>query len=289
MTDHSNDERTVVCPVEGCDATPLARGVYLHVRRSGSEGHGPQGEIPDDISLDDLETAGVREVEMDYPEERDHENQARLCPYCSQTFSGLSGLMIHLSQTAGRKNHPTDPKERHEPGDFPRVNVDENGNIEQVVDSSAIPEVDSGKAGVAESRVFRLIADLIADDEARMAHRVRRTLLGTDNSVAPNRREPPQPELFEALLTQGRIEETDHHITFALEGESVSVACRNESGILSPDEAREIARRMEQVAAAEGWLEEQVRKFISFLREGAEVLDGNKSEHELHEEFDFWR
>jgi len=289
MTDHSNDERTVICPVEECDATPLARGVYLHVLKSTGRGHGQQDEIPDDISLDGLETAGAREVKMDYPENRDNEKYARLCPYCSATYSGVSGLMIHLGQTAGRKNHPTDPKERHEPLDFPRVNVDENGNIEQVVDSSDIPEVDSGKGVVAESRVFRLIADLIADGKARMAHRVRRTLLATDNSVAPNRREPPQPELFEALLTQGRASETDHHITFALEGESVSVACRNESGILSPDEAREIARRIEQVAAAEGWLEKQVRTFISFLREGAEVLDGNKSEYELHEGFDFWR
>jgi len=289
VTDHSNDERTVVCPVEGCDATPLARGVYLHVRRSGSEGHGPQGEIPEAISLEDLETAGAREVKMDYPEERDNENQARLCPYCSQTFSGLSGLMIHLSQIGGRKNHPTDPKERHEPGDFPRVNVDQNGNIEQVVGSDDTPGNGDSGEGVAVSRVFTLIADLIADDEARMAHRVRRALLGTDNAIAPERSAPPHPELFEALLTQGRATEGNHVMTFALEGKSVSVACRGESGMLSPDEAREIARRMKQVAAAEGWLGHQIQEFISFLNEGAEVLEGNKEEQELHEEFDFWK
>jgi hypothetical protein len=78
-------------------------------------------------------------------------------------------------------------------------------------------------------------------------------------------------------------------MTFALEGESVSVACRGESGMLSPDEAREIARRMQQVAAAEGWLGHQIQEFISFLKQGAEVLEGNKDERELHEEFDFWR
>jgi hypothetical protein len=80
MTNHTNDERTVRCPVDGCDATPLARGINLHINRSSGGGHGPAGEVPSDISLDNLETVGEREVEMDYPEERDNETHARLSP-----------------------------------------------------------------------------------------------------------------------------------------------------------------------------------------------------------------
>ena len=129
MTD-KNDERTVRCPVESCDSTPLARGINLHIMRSSGGGHGPRGEVPDSISLENLETVGAREVEMDYPEERDNEKHARLCPYCSQTFSGVQGLMIHLGQTAGRKNHPANPRDRHEPSDFPHVEVDDDGNVQ---------------------------------------------------------------------------------------------------------------------------------------------------------------
>jgi len=290
MTDHRNDERTVRCPVEGCDATPLARGINLHINRSSGDGHGPRGEVPDDISLDDLETVGEREVKMDYPDERDTENHARLCPYCSQTFVGIQGLMIHLGQTAGRKNHPANPKDRHEPRDFPRVEVDADGNVQQAVDAPETDSTDSrDKAVVPTAQVFRLIADLVADGETRTAHRVRRALLGTDDAVAPGRDEPPHPELFEALLTQGRVKNTGDRVTTALEGEEVMVNCRGESGMFDADEARDVAARLEQVAASEDWLDEDARALIAFLRDGADVLDGNRTEHSLHEESDHWR
>ncbi len=155
---HSNDERTVRCPVDGCDATPLARVINLHINRSDGDGHGPRGEIPDDISLENLESVGEREVEMDYPEERDTEDYARLCPYCSQTFAGANGVMSHLGQKVGRDNHPVDPKARHEPGDFPRVETDEEGNILQAVDTPTMIPVESGEKGaVPRTQVFRLI------------------------------------------------------------------------------------------------------------------------------------
>jgi len=288
MTD-KNDERTVRCPVEGCESTPLARGINLHIMRSSGGGHGPQGEVPDSISLENLETVGEREVEMDYPDERDNEKHARLCPYCSQTFAGVQGLMIHLGQTAGRKNHPANPKDRHQPSDFPRVEVDADGNIQQVAE----PEVDSTdsreKGAVPTARVFRLIADLIADGETRTAHRVRRTLLGADDSVAPSRDEPSHPELFEASLTQGRAGQTDHRVTAALEAEGIMLACRGESAFLSASEARDIATRVEQVSAAEDWGEGDTRDLIAFLRHGADVLDGDMTERGFHEEFDHWR
>ncbi|NLV05226.1 hypothetical protein GOC83_03620 [Haloarcula rubripromontorii] len=288
MTD-KNDERTVRCPVEGCDSTPLARGINLHIMRSSGDGHGPRGEVPDSVSLENLKTVGEREVEMDYPEERNNEKHARLCPYCSQTFAGIQGLMIHLGQTAGRKNHPANPKDRHEPSDFPRVEVDAEGNVQQVAGADDADHADSGKGAVPTARVFRLIADLIADGETRTAHRVRRALLGADDAVAPSRDEPAHPELFEALLTQGRAEQTDHRVTAALEGEGVMVACRGESAFLSAPEARDVAARLEQVAASEDWRDDDTRDLIAFLRHGADVLDGDETERGLHEEFDHWR
>lgn len=289
MTDHKNDERTVRCPVDGCEATPLARGINLHIMRSSGDGHGPQGDVPEHINLDNLESVGEREVEMDYPEERNNEKYARLCPYCSQTFAGVQGLMIHLGQTAGRKNHPANPKDRHEPGDYPRVEVDGQGNVQQIADIGDIGDVDSEKGTVPTARVFRLIADLIVDDELRTAHRVRRDLLSADDAVAPGRGKPAHPELFEALLTQGRADVTNHVVTSALEGEGIMVAVRGESGFLTASEARDIAARLEQVAASEDWRGEKTPDLIEFLRHGADVLDGDKTERGLHEEFDTWR
>lgn len=289
MTDHKNDERTVRCPVEGCDATPLARGINLHIMRSSGDGHGPQGEVPDSLSLENLETVGEREVEMDYPDERDNEKHARLCPYCSQTFAGVQGLMIHLGQTAGRKNHPANPKDRHEPLDFPRVEVDADGNIQQVADSRTDSTDSREKGAVPTARVFRLIADLIADGETRTASRVRRTLLGADDAVAPSRDELAHPKLFEALLTQGRADRTNHRVTAALEGQGVMVACRGESAFLSATETRDVAARLEQVAASEDWRDDDTRDLIAFLRYSGDVLDGDKTERGLHEEFDHWR
>jgi hypothetical protein len=81
--------------------------------RSSGDGHGPRG-IPDNVSLENLETVGEREVKIDYPDKRDNEKHTRLCPYCSETFAGVQGLMIHLGQTAGRKNHPANPEDRHQ-------------------------------------------------------------------------------------------------------------------------------------------------------------------------------
>lgn len=135
---HSNEEREVVCPVEQCDETPLARGVHLHVLRSSDDHHGPQGDLPDGIDFDNLETAGARTVDMDYPEHRDTENVARMCTYCERPFRGKHGVMIHLGQVAGRKNHPSDATTRHEPDDFPVVHVDDAENVVEVADSTTV-------------------------------------------------------------------------------------------------------------------------------------------------------
>jgi len=290
MSDHTNDERTVCCPVEGCDSTPLARGVNLHILRSSGEGHGPQNEVPDHISLDKLETVGEREVEMDYPEERNNEKHARLCPYCSETFAGIPGLMIHLGQTAGRKNHPENPKEKHNPEDFPRVEVDAEGNVETTVDSTeAISTDDIENAAVSKARVFSLLAELVADDEAETAHRVRRALLDDDDVVNPGRKEQPYSDLFDALLAQGRAEVSDSVISAALESEGVMVACRGESVFLTAEEAREVAARLEGFSDREYWGDDDILALIRFLRHSVDVLNRDETQRGLHEEFENWR
>lgn len=139
---HRNEETVVKCPVEGCDAEKLARGIHLHVLRSVGDGHGEQGEIPSDVSLDDLEEVGTREVEVNYPEEREVEAVARLCPYCGRPFTGKHGVLIHLGQLAGRKDHPPNASEVHEPEDFPVVELDERENVVGVV--SARPAAPAG-------------------------------------------------------------------------------------------------------------------------------------------------
>jgi len=131
---HKNDETTVRCPVDGCDEEPLSRGLHLHVLRTSGDGHGPYNELPEDVDLDAAEEVGSREVEMEYPEERETEQVARLCPYCRQVFNGKEGLMIHLGWFAGRKNHPEDALEQHDPEDFAIVHVDENENVVEVVE-----------------------------------------------------------------------------------------------------------------------------------------------------------
>jgi len=288
--DNQNEERTVRCPVEGCNAEKLARGMHLHVRQSSGDGHGPHGDVPDHIDFENLETVGEQKVEMDYPEERETEHVARLCPYCSNPFKGKNGVLIHLGQVAGRKNHPEDASERHTEEDFPRVEIDEQGNITSVADDPVDPgHTDLDKGAVSVQQVYHLVADLIADGEIRTAHKVRRQLLGTDDAVAPDREEPPHPKLFEALLAQGRAEQTEHRVTSALEGEGIMVACRGQSAFYTASEARDVAARLEQVATSEGWRDNETKDLIKFLRYGADVLDGNRTEQSLHEEFDQWQ
>jgi hypothetical protein len=45
--------------------------------------------------------------------------------------------MIHLGQLSGRKNHPKNPRDKHDIDDFPVVHVDDQDNIVEVVDSDA--------------------------------------------------------------------------------------------------------------------------------------------------------
>jgi len=130
--DGERGERVVRCPVEGCDAEHPSRGLHLHLMRSVGDGHGEQGDYPV-VDIDDLEEVGRKEVAVDYPDERESESIARLCPYCGDHFSGKEGVMIHLGQMAGRKNHPPNASAVHEPADFAVVELDEDENITSVV------------------------------------------------------------------------------------------------------------------------------------------------------------
>lgn len=131
--DNRDGERVVRCPVEGCTAEKLARGMHLHIMRSSDSAHGEQGEYPDGVTLENLEEVGRQSVAIDYPDERESESVVRLCPYCRQYFSGKNGVLIHLGQVAGRKNHPVGASALHEPADFPMVELDENENITSIV------------------------------------------------------------------------------------------------------------------------------------------------------------
>ena len=176
---HRNDERVVKCPVAGCDAEVLARGINLHILRSKGNGHGPQGEVPAGISLDHLETVGAREVELNYPEKRKVESVARLCPYCGKPFKGKHGVLIHLGQIKGRKNHPHNASNIHQSEDFPVVKLDENDNVIAVVegDSPSSSGVDPHEKSVKAERVYRYIADLLAEGKRDEAAAARERLL----------------------------------------------------------------------------------------------------------------
>lgn len=183
---HSNEERTVLCPVDDCDEELLARGAHLHVMRSVGDGHGKQGDIPDHLDFDNLETVGTQEVEMDYPEERDQESDVvRLCPYCEQPFKGAHGVMIHLGQTAGRKNHPEDASDKHELDDFPIVKLDEDENIVEYVDrgkslndvGTSRSEATDGDGELEEDNIREYIETLRSEGKDEEADKAEKMLL----------------------------------------------------------------------------------------------------------------
>jgi hypothetical protein len=287
---HRNDERTVRCPIEGCDAEKLARGIHLHVRQSSGNGHGPQGEVPEGITFEDLETVGEEEVEMEYPEERDTENVARLCPYCLQPFKGTNGVLIHLGQVAGRKNHPDDGAEKHASVDFPEVEIDDEGNIVRTL-SDPWRESDYGNdAGyISYSRVYHVIGELLADGQTRAAHRVRRELLGTDDDIGPNKDEPHYPELYEKIVEQGRAWKPQERITAELSADGITVSCRGESACLTATEARDLASRIERIALEEEWRDDEIFALWDFLRSSANTLEREPQDWMIDDSLEEWR
>lgn len=141
-------EKVVLCPIEGCDAEQLARGIHLHILQSSGGGHGEQGDIPPGVTLDDLDEVGRQSVDVNYPDERETEAVARICPYCGRPFKGKNGVSIHLGLVAGRKDHPPNASALHEPADFPVVEVDDDENVVADISSqqSAVPDTETGHA-----------------------------------------------------------------------------------------------------------------------------------------------
>jgi peptide subunit release factor 1 (eRF1) len=156
----------------------LTRGLHLHVLRKNDETHGPQGEAPPGLHVDNAETVGSRPVEVDYPEERASEDVARLCPYCQTPFKGKNGVLIHLGQVAGRKNHPGNASVVHEPSDFPVVELDEDENVVAVVEGHILSSVQRPHdEAIPVERVYRYIADLVSEGRSDEAKRARQRLL----------------------------------------------------------------------------------------------------------------
>lgn len=158
MTDQESSETVVKCPVNGCDAEKLSRGIYLHVRQSKGSGHGSQGEIPTGLNLDNLEIAGTQDVTMDYPDTRKTETVGRKCPYCDEIFKGKRGVMVHLGRAAGDNQHPKNPKQHHDGTEFETIRSYNSGSVEDGVES-----------GIKGSELIRRLQ---RDEEASLRDRV---------------------------------------------------------------------------------------------------------------------
>ena len=165
MTPHDNTHGdandVLVCPVEGCSKeNEYERGIYLHILWSVGNGHGEQGEVPEELGLEKPPISGPQDQVINDPVDYPARRIARICPYCGDTFYGENGVLIHLGKLAGKKNHPVNASDVHEPEDFPIVELDDNDDIIGVVSSRAAcpgetrdeSESDEGGADVTLSK-----------------------------------------------------------------------------------------------------------------------------------------
>jgi hypothetical protein len=97
--------------------------------------------------------------------------------------------MIHLGQLKGRKNHPENPKEKHDPSDFAIAEVDDKGNVTEVVEeATSMPsterrqEAEAGDIGQLQSlsreKVEEYIQGLRDQGLDKQADRAEKMLLG---------------------------------------------------------------------------------------------------------------
>ena len=183
-TKSSNQENVVQCPVSGCSHEGLSRGMHLHVRQSSGNGHGPHGDIPDSLDMGNLEVVGQREVQMEYPEDREVDNTARACPFCGNAFQGYRGLKIHLGQKQGQGVHPKNAAEKIQKEDAPIVEVDDDMNVKDIIDArEMMPSMrdrllgQESKDTIPVSKVEQFIEKLEAEDRADVANQAREFLL----------------------------------------------------------------------------------------------------------------
>lgn len=135
MPETTVEEDKVNCPV--CGDSVLKRGLFLHIFRTNDpegEGHYPIREVPPNLDISEIKVTGQDEVSMDYPDTLDLDDTHYLDTYTGKAYEGKRGLMIHLGQMAGQDNIPEDVTERHDAGDFPQVEIDEEGNISEVLE-----------------------------------------------------------------------------------------------------------------------------------------------------------
>jgi len=165
MTTNQTQEQRVKCPVDGCEETPWKRGLFIHVYQTDGDGHGERHSVPDWLDLEDVEVVSTEETDYDYPDEQDLGNEMRLDTYTGRVFEGKRGIMVHLGRAAGKNNIPEDVTDRHDAGDFPIVEVDDDGNILRVVKE--------GKGRVPPADTW-LPEDSKGEEESIPAGRVRR-------------------------------------------------------------------------------------------------------------------
>lgn len=136
MVRRTNKEEKVVCPVDSCSQEAMKRGLFMHIYQTDDakgQGHYPRGEIPPNINREKIKVTGKSEIELDYPETQELETVHYLDTYTGKAYEGKRGLMIHLGQKAGQDNIPKDVTKRHRPDDFPIVDIDDDGNITEVI------------------------------------------------------------------------------------------------------------------------------------------------------------
>jgi hypothetical protein len=155
--------------------------MHLHVLQSAGNGHGPNGDIPENLDFDNLEVVGERDVEMDYPEERKVEDTARLCPFCGNAFKGYQGVKIHLGQKQGKGVHPENTVEETSLEDCPVAEVDEDMNVINVVEENALMPSTKRRIEGADSVPIETIQEYIQqledDGHEEEADRARSALL----------------------------------------------------------------------------------------------------------------
>jgi hypothetical protein len=270
MTNHENDERKVNCPVEGCDATPLARGINLHVRQSSGGGHGPQGTVPDAITFEDLDAVGAESVTMDYPTKRDTDGTDRRCPWCGKLFAGTKGVRIHLGQVAGSNTHPADAPEQYDPREQSRAEHTGQkatplwGDPESGDTSS---NKDVTPPMIQATRVYEYIADLHADGQATEARRLRDRLCGP---VSPDRPESLRA-VFEAICREGRSS-MNPGVGVASSDGDIYVECQDAAARIGPENARWLANVIELASEEESW-SSKPGELLLYFRAGAELLE----------------
>jgi len=147
MARNDNREDRVSCPVDGCRQEVLARGLYMHIFQtddSQGKGHYSRGRLPPEIDEDEIKITGSEKVDIDYPDTVEIEDTMYLDTYTGKAYQGKRGLMVHLGQMGGKNNIPEDVTDRHDAVDFPIVEVDDDGNITEVIKkgSNDVPSIE---------------------------------------------------------------------------------------------------------------------------------------------------